>query len=55
MKEDEIAAALQHPIGTLHYTAIGGGAGGPLDAVPTALAQLLALARSFGREVPSSR
>jgi regulator of protease activity HflC (stomatin/prohibitin superfamily) len=51
----QIAAALQHSIGTLHYTAIGGGAGGPLDAVPTALAQLLALARSFGLEVPSGR
>ena len=49
----QIAAALQHSIGTLHYTAIGGGSGGPLDAVPSALAQLLALARSFGLEVPS--
>jgi len=36
------------------YTSIGGtGSGGPLDAVPAALAQLLAIARSFGVELPS--
>jgi flotillin len=50
----QIAAALQHDIGTLHYTAIGGTGAGPLDAVPTALAQLLALARSFGLEIPAA-
>jgi hypothetical protein len=36
------------------YTQIGNGAGGPLDAVPAAFAQLLALARSFGLELPAS-
>ncbi|HET7500815.1 MAG TPA: hypothetical protein VFK02_07425, partial [Kofleriaceae bacterium] len=49
----QIATALQQQIGTLHYTAIGGATGGPLDAVPTALAQLLALARSFGLDLPA--
>ena len=50
----QIAAALKPELGNVTYTAIGGtGAGGPLDAVPAALAQLLALARSFGFELPS--
>ena len=50
-----IAEALSQTFGTVHYTQIGSGdaAGGPLQAVPAALAQLLALARSFGVELPS--
>jgi len=49
----KIAEALQHSFGTVHYTQIGGdGSAGPLNAVPAALAQLLALARSFGIELP---
>jgi len=52
----QIAAALKHDFGNVTYTSIGGsGGGGPLDAVPTALAQLLALARSFGVELPSPK
>ncbi|MGE5184454.1 MAG: SPFH domain-containing protein [Acidobacteriota bacterium] len=49
----EIARALQHSFGTVHYTQIGGdAASGPLSAVPAALGQLLAIARSFGLELP---
>jgi flotillin len=49
----EIARALQHSVGTMHYTQIGGDAqGSPLAAVPAAFAQLLALARSFGLQLP---
>jgi flotillin len=52
----QIATALQHSFGTVNYTSIGGtGSGGPLDAVPSALAQLLALARSFGLELPTPK
>jgi regulator of protease activity HflC (stomatin/prohibitin superfamily) len=52
----KIAEALQHSFGTVHYTQIGGdGSGGPLGAVPAAFAQLLALARSFGVELPGER
>jgi hypothetical protein len=49
-----IAEALSQTFGTVHYTQIGNGDGtaGPLQAVPAALAQLLALARSFGVELP---
>ncbi|MCX5742817.1 MAG: hypothetical protein NT062_10005, partial [Proteobacteria bacterium] len=48
-----IAGALKPDGGTVHYTQIGGDATtGPLGAVPAALAQLLALARSFGLELP---
>jgi hypothetical protein len=49
-----IAEALSQTFGTVHYTQIGSGDGtaGPLQAVPAALAQLLALARSFGVELP---
>ena len=49
----EIARALQGRYGNVTYTQIGGdAAGGPLGAVPAAFAQLLALARSFGVELP---
>ncbi|HEY5951959.1 MAG TPA: hypothetical protein VIV40_40965, partial [Kofleriaceae bacterium] len=49
----KIAEALSQTFGTVNYTQIGdGGNGGPLQAVPAALAQLLALARSFGVELP---
>jgi hypothetical protein len=49
----EIARALQGRYGNVTYTQIGGDAtGGPLGAVPTAFAQLLALAQSFGVELP---
>ncbi len=49
----QIAAALQHSIGTVHYTQVGGDPStGPLNAVPAALAQLLALAKSFGLHMP---
>jgi regulator of protease activity HflC (stomatin/prohibitin superfamily) len=49
----KIAEALNHSMGTVNYTQIGGdGSAGPLGAVPAALAQLLALARSFGVELP---
>lgn len=49
-----IAEALSQSFGTVHYTQIGNGdGGGPLQAVPAALAQLLALARSFGVELPA--
>ena len=52
----KIAEALQHSFGTVHYTQIGGdGSGGPLGAVPAAFAQLLALARSFGVELPADK
>ena len=43
----QIAQALHHTYGTVHVTQLGGGSS-PLDAVPTAFAQLLSLARSFG-------
>lgn len=49
----QIANALSSNVDTLHYTQVGNGTGnGPLDAVPGALAQLIALARSFGLELP---
>lgn len=49
----QIAKALHQDIANVTYTSIGGGAGGgPLDAVPAALAQLLAIARGFGLAVP---
>lgn len=50
----KIAEAMAQTYGTVNYTQIGaGGTGsGPLDAVPAAFAQLLALARSFGVELP---
>jgi hypothetical protein len=52
----QIAEALSQTFGTVNYTQIGdGGTGGPLQAVPQALAQLLALAKSFGLELPRSR
>lgn len=53
----KIAEAMSQSFGTVNYTHVGNGdaAGGPLHAVPAALAQLLALARSFGVELPSSR
>lgn len=44
----QIAQALHHTYGTVHVTQLGAGGSSPLDAVPTAFAQLLALARSFG-------
>jgi uncharacterized membrane protein YqiK len=50
----QIAGAMAHDIGTLHVTQIGADGQGPLNAVPTALAQLLSLARSFGLELPKS-
>jgi regulator of protease activity HflC (stomatin/prohibitin superfamily) len=50
----KIAEALSQTFGTVHYTHIGSGdgTGGPLHAVPAALAQLLAVARSLGLELP---
>ena len=52
----KIAEALSQTFGTVNYTQIGdGGSGGPLQAVPAALAQLLAIARSFGLDVPHAR
>jgi hypothetical protein len=51
----QIAQALSQTFGTVHYTQIGAtGEGGPLNAVPAALAQLLAVARSFGVELPGT-
>ncbi len=51
----QIARALKPDAGgTMNYTQIGGDpAAGPLGAVPAAFAQLLALARSFGLELPT--
>lgn len=52
----KIATALAQSFGTVHYTQIGGdGSNGPLNAVPAAIAQLLAIARSFGLELPSPK
>jgi len=51
----QIAQALSQTFGTVNYTQIGDGGDGPLQAVPAALAQLLAIARSFGLEVPRAR
>jgi hypothetical protein len=49
----QLAAALQPRADTMHYTQIGGAAdGGPLAAVPQAVGQVLALAQSFGLELP---
>jgi regulator of protease activity HflC (stomatin/prohibitin superfamily) len=54
----QLAQAMQMNAETMHYTHIGGaggagdGAGGPLAAVPQAIAQVLALAHSFGLELP---
>ena len=51
----KIAEALAQSIGTVNYTQIGNGSGtGPLEAVPAAIAQLLALAKSFGVELPAT-
>jgi len=51
----KIAEALAQTIGTVNYTQIGNGSGtGPLEAVPAAIAQLLALAKSFGVELPGT-
>jgi flotillin len=51
----QIATALASNVDTMHYTQIGAGTGtGPLDVVPSAIAQLLALARSFGLKLPAS-
>jgi flotillin len=48
----QIADALSGSIGTVNYTQIGSDpTGGPLNAVPGALAQLFALAKSFGLEL----
>lgn len=52
----QIAEALSQTFGTVHYTQIGGSTeGGPLQAVPAALAQLIALAKSFGLELPAPK
>ena len=52
----QIAEALSQTFGTVNYTQIGGDAkAGPLGAVPAALAQLLAIARSFGVELPAPK
>ncbi len=48
----QLAAALQPRADTMHYTQIGGADGGPLAAVPQAVGQVLALAQSFGLELP---
>jgi len=50
----KIAEALSQTFGTVNYTQIGDGNGGPLQAVPAALAQLL-VARSFGLDLPRAR
>lgn len=51
----KIAEALAQTIGTVNYTQIGNGSGtSPLDAVPAAIAQLLAIAKSFGVELPAT-
>jgi hypothetical protein len=48
-----VARALQANYGNVTYTQIGNDAStGPLGSVPAALAQLLALARGFGVELP---
>jgi flotillin len=47
----QIAQALRQNVGAISYTQIGGEPSGPLNAVPAAFAQLLALARSFGLRV----
>jgi hypothetical protein len=46
----QIAAAFKQTYGTLNFTQLAPGTG-PLDAVPAAFTQLLALARSFGLEL----
>ena len=52
----QIATALQTTTGTVNYTQIGGDPnGGPLNAVPAAFAQLIALAQSFGLELPRKK
>jgi hypothetical protein len=44
----QIASALSSKVDTMHDTQVGTANGtGPLDAVPNALARLLALAKSF--------
>lgn len=49
----QIATSLASNVDTMHYTQIGSGdSRGPLDVVPAAIAQLLALAQSFGLELP---
>ena len=49
----KIAAALHHTYGTVNYTQVGSdGGSGPLAAVPQAFAQLIALAKSFGLNLP---
>jgi hypothetical protein len=51
----QLAAASQPRADTMHYTHIGAGGaaeGGPLAAVPQAIAQILALAGSLGLELP---
>jgi flotillin len=44
----QIAGALASKVDTMNYTHVGTDGTGPLDAVPSALAQLLAFAKSFG-------
>ena len=52
----QIAQALHHTYGTVHVTQLGAGnSNSPLDAVPTAFAQLLSLARSFGLKLDRRR
>jgi uncharacterized membrane protein YqiK len=52
----QLATALQPRAQTMHLTQIGGGpegsGGGPLAALPLAVGQILALAQSFGLELP---
>jgi len=49
----QLAAALQPRAQTLHLTQIGGAdGGGPLAALPQAVGQIVALAQSFGLELP---
>ena len=49
----KIAEALRPEYGNVHVTQFGGdGSTGPLAAVPQAIAQLLAIAKSFGLELP---
>lgn len=49
----QLAAAAQPKAQTMHLTQIGGAGDGPLAAVPQAVAQVMALAGSFGVAPPS--
>jgi uncharacterized membrane protein YqiK len=48
----QIAAALRQSMGTVNYTHVGGGDGGPVGMLTGGLAQLLALLRQAGVSLP---